>query len=269
MAAAGGATVALLLAGGWWARQHRSAPASLRFGKSVAVLPFRTTVENMAFFVDGLGEELANALGRAKQFDKVPPWSSSSSFRDPQAGIKTIAERLEVSTLLQGRIQRAGDQLRISATLIDPFHGPSGAVMWSTNYDHNERASVPFAIQDQIARSVAHSLQVELTGGEQGGMVDHYTRSPEAYEYYRKGRLLWKRRGEDLRKAQRCFELGLLYDSPTGLMEDSTMAPAYMGLADVFNQQAAYGLVAKSEVNSRAWDCIRKALEIDPRLADA
>lgn len=269
LALAGILTAGLLLGAAWWSRQHATGPGSLRFGRSVAVLPFRTDNDGMAFFVDGLGEELANALGKTKRFDKVPPWSSSSTFNARDQAAKAIAEKLEVSTLLEGRIQKAGNQLRISATLIDPFRGRSPAVLWSDTYDHNESISVPFAIQDQIARSIAVSLQVELTGSEQRHMVDHYTKSPEAYECYRQGRLFWKKRGANLMKAERWYELALLYDSPTGTLEDSAMAPAYVGLAQVYNQEAAYGLVRKDQVAARALACVRKALAIDPEIAEA
>ena len=122
--------------------------------------------------------------------------------------MRQMADQMEVSTLLEGSIQRLGDQLRISATLVDPYRGRSPAVIWSKTYDHNQRTELPFSIQDQIARSIVESLRVKLDRDPSGEFVQRYTQSPEAYDCYLKGRYLWNRRGAELEKGETLVRTG-------------------------------------------------------------
>ena len=261
------ALLGMVLLGTWWARRN-SPPDTFQFGKSVAVIPFKVKSEDMAFFADGLCEELANALGRVEQFDRIPPWSSSSSFREDAPRMKKMAEAMEVSTLLEGSLEKMGDQLRIRAALVDPFRGRSGTLIWSGTYDHNQ-SELPFAIQDEIARSIVEKLRLELEDDPARQFVQRYTESPEAYDCYLKGRYFWNQRGPGLEKAKHWFELALLYDSPTGSSDDSQMAPAYVGLADTYNLQAFYGLIPFRAATTKARQYVDRALEIDDRLAEA
>ena len=261
------ALLGMVLLGTWWSRQN-SPPGTPQYGKSVAVIPFKVTSEDITFFADGLCEELANALGRVEQFDRIPPWSSSSSFREDAPSMKKMAEAMEVSTLLEGSLEKMGDQLRIRAALVDPFRGRSGTLIWSGTYDHNQ-SELPFAIQDEIARSIVEKLRLELEDDPARQFVQRYTESPEAYDCYLKGRYFWNQRGPGLEKAKKWFELALLYDSPTGSADDSQMAPAYVGLADTYNLQAFYGLIPFRAATTKARQYVDRALDIDDRLAEA
>jgi tetratricopeptide (TPR) repeat protein len=180
-----------------------------------------------------------------------------------------IAEAMEVSTVLEGSIQRADDQLRISATLVDPFRGRSGAVIWSATYDHSHTTSLPFAIQDRIVRSIVEGLRIKLEDDPDRQFVQRYTQSPEAYDCYLKGRYAVKQRGVALEKAKSWFELALLYDSPTGSLDDSAMAPAYVGLADTYILQGFYGLAPIRPAIEKARRYVERTLQIDERLAEA
>ncbi|NQV35715.1 MAG: protein kinase, partial [Phycisphaeraceae bacterium] len=261
------AILGMVLLGTWWSRQN-SPSDTFQYGKSVAVIPFKVKSEDMAFFADGLCEELANALGRVEQFDRIPPWSSSSSFREDAPSMKKMAEAMEVSTLLEGSLEKMGDQLRIRAALVDPFRGRSGTLIWSGTYDHNQ-SELPFAIQDEIARSIVEKLSLELEDDPARQFVQRYTENPEAYDCYLKGRYFWNQRGPGLEKAKHWFELALLYDSPTGSLDDSEMAPAYVGLADTYNLQAFYGLIPYRAATIKARQYVDRALQIDDRLAEA
>jgi len=270
IALAGVAVLALVLLGIWWSQRDALPLEAFRHGKSVAVIPFKVQSEDMTIFAEGLCEGLANALGGVEQFDRIPPWSSSSSFRQESSNKRQMAETMQVSTILEGSIiQGAGNQMRISATLINPFSGRSGAVMWGGNYDHSQSTDLPFAIQDEITRSIVESLRLELEDDPARQFVKRYTKSPEAYDSYSKGRFFWKQRGAGLKKAERYFELALLFDSPTGSIEDSNMAPAYVGLADTFNMQAFYGMTPSRSAGERALRYVKKALEIDDQMAEA
>jgi len=263
------ALIACLLLGIWWSQRDTLPLEAFRHGKSVAVLPFKFNSQDMASFADGLCEELANALGRLDEFDKIPPWSSSSTFRQDVLNKKQVAEAMQVSTLLEGSIERIDDHLHISATLVDPFHGRSGDIMWSETYDHNHNTALPFAIQDEIARSIVEKLRVKLEDDPNRQFVQRYTENPEAYDYYLKGRYNLNLRGAALEKAKRLFELALLCDSPTGLTEASGMAPAYVGLADVHFLRGFYGLAPIRSACENARRFVDRALQIDGHLAEA
>jgi len=260
--------IACLLLGIWWSQQNTSAD-TLRFGKSVAVLLFELKGEDMASLADSLGEELANALGGLRKFDKVPPWSSSSSADDGRNDRRGTAERLEVSTILEGSIRREGDQLRILMRLVNPFDGKSGNTLWNADYNYVESEETPFAIQDQITRSVVDALEVQLDNDGQGEFVNRFTTNPVAYECYTRGRFHWKQRGVGLEMAKRWFELALYYDSHTGRPEDSQMAPAYVGLADTYHLQAFYGDIPAREGRAKAREYVERAIEIDNQMAEA
>jgi serine/threonine protein kinase/Tfp pilus assembly protein PilF len=263
------AVIVLAVLGIWWFQRDAAPSEGLRFGKSVAVLPFDLKSEGMESLADSLGEELANALGGLRKFDKVPPWSSSSSIEEGGTDRKGMAERLEVSTLLEGSIRREGDQLRILMRLVNPFDGGSGNVIWNDDFNYDQSKELPFAIQDKITRSVVNILDVQLDNDAQDEFVIRFTRSPEAYDCYIKGRYHWKDRGRGLEMAKHWFELALLYDSFPGRPEDSRMAPAYVGLADTYHMQAFYGDIPAREGNAKGREYVKRALEIDDQMAEA
>ncbi|GAF70270.1 unnamed protein product, partial [marine sediment metagenome] len=204
------AVIVLTVLGIWWFQRDTAPSDNLKYDKSVAVVPFDLKVEGMESLADSLGEELAYALGGLRKFDKVPPWSSSSSVDKRSTDKKATADRLEVSTLLSGSIDREGDQLRILMWLVNPFDGKSGNTIWSGSYDYDQSVETPFKIQDEITRSVVNTLEVQLDNDGQDKLVKGYTESPEAYDYYTKGRFHWKQRGPGLEIAKHWFELALL-----------------------------------------------------------
>lgn len=144
--------------------------------KSIAVLPFRSFSADaeQEYFADGLTEEILNALARVADL-KVTARTSSFAFKDKAEDLKAVGKALGVAHVLEGSVRRSGDQLRITAQLIGT---DTGFHLWSKTYDRPARDI--FAVQDDIARSVAGALQVTLGVGvgEQPGM----TRNIEAYE---------------------------------------------------------------------------------------
>jgi serine/threonine protein kinase/tetratricopeptide (TPR) repeat protein len=262
-------TVLVALSLFWWSHRNVTSLQALRYQKSVAVLPLELKSPGLEAFADSLGEGIVNGLGALRKFDRVPPWEASSGIDRRRQEIRAVADRLEVSTLVVGSIRKEGDALRIAMSLVNPFQGKSGNVIWSESFKHDQGSELPFEIQDRITRSVVEGLQVQLDDQAQSKFVNRFTKSAEAYEYYTKGRYHWKRRGTDLEKAKHWFELALLYDSPTGVLDDSRMALAWSGLADTYNMQRFYGLVPGREGLAKGQACVAKALEIDPMLAEA
>jgi len=173
---------------------------------SIAVLPFvdMSTEQDQAHFAEGLSEEILNLLAHAENL-RVIARTSSFSFRDENADIKTIAKRLDVTHVLEGSVRKSGGHLRIVAQLID---ASTSAHVWSDSYDRDEHDI--FGVQREIATAVAGALRVKLARAEPRRAE---TTSTEAYEHYLEGRLLFNRRsGNDLPQAKAHFEQAVKLD---------------------------------------------------------
>src|SRR6478672_10578367 len=170
---------------------------------SVAVLPF----VNMSgdpeneYFSDGIAEEILNLLTKLPQL-KVASRTSSFAYKGKEASIPTVARELGVGSVLEGSVRRAGDHVRISAQLIDTA---SDSHLWSETYDR-ELKDV-FAIQDDIARSIAEALRVTLGPRERRALQTIATANPQAYDYYLRGRrYFYAMRRRDFLHAIRMYE---------------------------------------------------------------
>ena len=216
---------------------------------SVAVLPFRNVSPDAdnEYFSDGITEELINALAQVPGL-RVAARTSSFLFKESREDIRAIAERLGVSTVLEGSVRKAGDRVRISAQLIN---AADGYHLWSESHDQN--MSDVFAVQEEIARAIVRQLRVKLgLGGET--IVKRHTSDPEAYNLYLKGRYFWNRRApEASRRAIGYFE--------EAIARDPGYALAYAGLADSYLGRA------KDEM-ALAKEAAAKAVALDEELAE-
>ncbi len=207
---------------------------------SVAVLPFRNVSPDPEneYFSDGITEELINALAQVPGL-RVAARTSSFLFKERREDIRAIAERLGVSTVLEGSVRKAGDRVRISAQLIN---AADGYHLWSESHDQN--MSDVFAVQEEIARAIVRQLRVKLgLGGET--IVKRHTSDPEAYNLYLKGRYFWNRReAESSRKALGYFQ--------EAIARDPKYALAYAGLADSYLGRAKDEMARAKEAASRA-----------------
>ena len=188
---------------------------------SIAVLPFlnlSADVEN-EFFVDGITEEIINALAQIEQLHVVAR-GSAFSFKGNHIDLRIIGEQLNVRTILEGSVRRAGNRLRIPAQLVN---SADGYHLWSERYDR-EMEDI-FEVQDAIARSIAERLKVTLAGDQQARLVKAGTENLEAYKLYLKGRVLLYRRAAGLAipRALECLKQAVALDSE--------YAPAWAGLA--------------------------------------
>ncbi len=225
--------------------------------KSIVVLPF----ENMSadreneYFADGMSEEIINALTQLPGL-RVVARTSAFSFKGKADDLRTIGEKLQVRHVLEGSVRKAGNRLRITAQLIsvaDGYH------LWSERYDR-EMDDV-FAIQDEIATTIAAKLQVTLAAGTSGRLIEPATENLQAYDEYLKGMALMHRRGLRILGAIECFRQAI------ALAPD--FAPALAGLAHALVLSSFWGITDPKEVRGAALDASARALAVDPELAEA
>ena len=239
-------------------RSHPQARGAKSRDKSIAVLPFEnlsSDPEN-AYFATGVQDEILTRLSRIGDL-KVISRTSTQKYRSAPENLREIAQQLGVAHVLEGSVQRAGDQVRITVQLINAL---SDAHIWADSYDRS--LSDIFKVQSEIAKSVADSLQAKLTGSERQAIAARPTENTGAYQLYLKGRFFWnKRTGDDLRKALDYFN--------QAVAADPNYALAYAGIADAYNLLPTYSAETPQECYPQAEAAARKALELDPTLAEA
>jgi serine/threonine protein kinase/Flp pilus assembly protein TadD len=223
---------------------------------SIAVLPFRNLSSDPAdeYFSDGISEEIINALAKLEGL-RVAARTSSFSFKGRAVEITEIARKLGVATVLEGSVRKAGNRIRITAQLVNVA---DGFQLWSERYDRDMEDI--FAVQDEIARSIADRLKVTLKGDQQP-VVKAGTDNLEAYQLYLKGRALLYQRGRGLPRALECFKRVVALDAEYAL--------AWAGLADAYNMLAWYGFVRPQASLPHAKEAAIRAVALDPSLAEA
>jgi serine/threonine protein kinase len=215
----------------WWARQEpsRTIPATTESKPpSVAVLAFDdlSPDRESEYFGDGMADELINVLSKIPGL-RVAARTSAFFFKGKNEDIRVIGERLNVANVLTGSVRRSGDRIRVTVQLNSAADGFS---LWSEQYDR-ELVDI-FAVQGEIAHSVADRLQVSLAGRTDGQVVPPLTENLEAYDLYLKGRFFWGQRGEGLSKGLELFERAIELDP--------NFALAHAGVADTCGLMSWY-----------------------------
>ncbi len=225
--------------------------------QSIAVLPFASLSPdpNDEFLADGVTEEILNALAQIPSL-RVAGRSSAFSFKGRNEDLRSVGTKLGVATILEGTLRRAGNRLRITTQLSD---AGSGYQLWSERYDRVMEDV--FAVQDEIATTIAERLRVSLRADHDREVVQPPTRHLGAYELYLKGRALLYQRGLSIPKAVDCFTEAVALDP--------AYAQAWAGLADGYTTSGYSGFKPGPEVMPRALEAARRALELDPDLAEA
>jgi serine/threonine protein kinase/Flp pilus assembly protein TadD len=224
---------------------------------SVAVLPFvnMSSDKENEYFSDGLAEELINVLTKVEGLE-VAPRTSTFAFKGKNEDIRKIGEQLNVRTVLQGSVRKAGNRLRIAAQLVnvaDSHH------LWSETY--NRELEDVFAIQDEIAQNITRALRIVLTEKDKRALEDVPTADVQAYDYYLRGRQFFHQlRRKSLEFARQMFARAIAIDP--------CYARAYAGMADC--SSLLYSRWDASAANLQEADkASRKALELAPDLAEA
>ena len=228
---------------------------------SIAVMPFANLSGDQSkdYFSDGMSEELLNLLARVPGL-QVAARTSSFAYKGREVDVREIGKELGVETVLEGSVRQAGDQVRITAQLIDT---DTGFHLWSETYDR-QMADI-FQVQDEIARAIVDKLRIQLAPSDQ--VAQHQkvpTQNVEAYELYLQGRAVWKKRGEDnLKKAIELYQAALARD-PGFARAHAALASAYVVMPgyteDENDQEKFFGLAETSA---------RQALAIDPNIGEA
>ena len=251
-------TVAVLMllaaAGAMWRGRMASAGAE---DHSIAVLPLTNLSGDKSndYFGEGLAEEITDALAKAglRVIGRGTARTLVGRGMDPQA----IARQLGVGAVLQGSVQRADNRLRITVSLLA---GKDGALLWGDKYDRDIKDV--FAVQDEIARSVAGQLRVKLAGGAGATLVRKETDDPEAHALYLQGLYLWNRRtAQTVRQAIGLFE--------QALQRDPGYARAQAGIAMGYLVLPTYADVPADEAFGKTREAARRALAIDSTLPEA
>ena len=226
--------------------------------KSIAVLPFDNLSrdpDNM-YFSEGIQDEILTRLAKIGNF-KVISRTSTEQFRTKPGNLSEIAKQLKVAHILAGSVQKAGDSVRVNVQLINAL---TDAHLWGDTYDR--KLTDIFAIESEIAKSVAENLNARLNVRAEQVLAARPTENPAAHELYLKGRYFWNRRNTaSLRKAGDYFQQAIDLDPNYAL--------AYAGLADVHSILPIYAGTAPKDDVPRALAAARKAVELDSNLAEA
>ncbi len=225
--------------------------------QSIAVLPFvnMSNDPDNEYFSDGIAEELLNVLAKIEDF-RVTGRTSSFSFKGKDTDIQTIGEKLHVQTILEGSVRKAGDQVRITAQLVNV---EDGYRLWSETYDRN--LNNIFEVQDEIATAIVSALRLELptrpAPSSRTGGVD-----PTAYRHYLQGRFLAHGSTADE------IDLGLAHLREATRL-DPSFAPAYAAIADAMIVKAFFSTSPSAEIVGEARTAAQSAIALNPDLAEA
>ncbi len=221
---------------------------------SIAVLAFRDMSPNkdQGYFSEGIAEQMLNLLTRVGGL-RVTSRASAFSFAGKDVDIPTVARKLNVSYVLDGSVQKAGDQIRISAQLID---GRSDTQLWSQTFDRPLKDI--FAIQDEIAATVVEQLKIELLGAPPTVRKTQ----PEALRLYLQSLDAYRKHTPASYEQSKTL-------ARQALDIDPTYVDAWNMLSVVYSSQAGLGLVSDEAGYPQATEAARRALAIEPKSADA
>jgi TolB-like protein/lipoprotein NlpI len=234
-------------------RQSAALPA-----KSIAVLPFENLSGNPenAYFTDGIQEEILMRLAKIADL-KVVSRTSTVRYKSSPDNLREIGTQLGVANVLAGSVQRTADRVHVNVQLIK---AASDAHLWAEAYDR--KLTDIFAVESEIAKTIADTLQAKLSGSEQHAIAERPTENTEAHQLYLRGRYLWNRRtGENLKKALAYFE--------QAAEKDPHYALAYSGMADSCVLIPFYSAGTPQDYLPRARAAAQKAVELDDTLAEA
>jgi TolB-like protein len=226
--------------------------------RSLAVLPLENLSRDpeQEFFAEGMTEALTTMLAKIGEL-RVVSRTSAMLYKGARKPLREIARELEVDTLVEGTVLRAGRRVRITAQLID---AKNESHLWAESYERDLRDVL--ALQSDVARAIAHEIEVKLTPQEEGQLTEARPVDPEAYEAYLKGRYYWNRRTrEGYGKAVQHFQ--------QAVAKDPRFVVAYTGLADCFSGLGAFGFVAPQEGCGQAKTLALKAVLMDDGSAEA
>jgi TolB-like protein/Tfp pilus assembly protein PilF len=241
----------------WLSRYHRSTPHVIR---SLAVLPLDNLSgdDSQNYFADGMTDELITDLAKISAL-RVVSRTSVMQYKNSRKPLPQIARELDVDAVVEGSVLRSGQQVRITAQLIQ---APADEHLWGESYEGDLRDTL--ALQKKVASSIAEQIRIELTPREKAALKNTGQVNAAAYEDYLRGRFFWnKRTAESLKKAIEYFN--------QAIVQDPNYAQAYAGLADSYALAGdwQYSLLPSAEALPKAKAAAARALELDDNLGEA
>ena len=241
----------------WLFRSRGRAPMGIR---SLAVLPLENLSGDASqnYFADGITDELITDLAQISAL-RVISRTSVMVYKGARKPLPQIARELNVDAVVEGTVLRSGDQVRITAQLIE---ASTDKHLWSQSYEGQLRDTL--ALQDRVAKAIADQIRINLTPQEQAALKSVRVVNPEAYESYLKGRYFWNKRTADSLKVALAY-----FDQ--AIEEDPKYAQAYSGLADTYALLGdwQYAVMVPKEALPKAKAAALKALELDGTLGEA
>ena len=225
--------------------------------KSIAVLPFENRSEDKAnaYFADGIQDEILTRLSKIADL-KVISRTSTQHYKSAPENLREIASQLGVAHILEGSVQKSGQSVRVNVQLIK---AANDSHLWADTFDR--KLTDVFAVESEIAKSIADTLKAKLTDSEEHAISARPTENTNAHQSYLKGRYFWnKRTGPDLQTAIDYFK--------QAIEQDSNYALAYAGLADSHVLLPYFGAGTLQQSIPPANAAAQKALELDPTLAE-
>ncbi len=228
--------------------------------RSLAVLPFESLSSDASqdYFTDGMTDELISDLGQISAL-RVISRTSVMAYKHARKPLPQIARELNVDAVVEGTVLRSGDQVRITARLIE---ASADKHLWSQSYEGELRDTL--AVQNKVARAIADQIRISLNPQEQAALKSVKVVNPEAYVSYLKGRYFWNKRTAD------SLKVALAYFNQA-IEEDPKYAQAYSGLADTYALLGdwQYAVMTPKEALPKAKAAAIKALELDSALGEA
>jgi TolB-like protein/DNA-binding winged helix-turn-helix (wHTH) protein/Flp pilus assembly protein TadD len=241
----------------WFFHSDSRAPTGIR---SLAVLPLNNLSGDASqnYFADGMTDELITDLAQISAL-RVISRTSEMAYKGARKPLPQIARELNVDAVVEGSVLRSGDQVRVTAQLIE---ASTDKHLWSQSYEGELRDTL--ALQNRMARAIADQIRINLTPQEQAALKNVKVVNPEAYESYLKGRYFWNKRTAD------GLKVALAYFNQA-IEEDPKYAQAYSGLADTYALLGdwQYAVIPPKEAFPRAKAAAIKALELDGALGEA
>jgi len=249
--------LSLVILSVWLFRSRVRPPAGIR---SLAVLPLDNLSGDASqnYFADGMTDELITDLAQISAL-RVISRTSVMAYKGARKPLPQIARELNVDAVVEGTVLRSGDQVRITAQLIE---ASTDKHLWSQRYEGDLRDTL--ALQNRVASAIADQIRINLTPQEKAALKDARVVNPEAYESYLKGRYFWNKRSAD------GLKVALAYFKEA-IEEDPNYAQAYSGLADTYALLGdwQYAVMTPKEAFPKAKDAAIKALELDSKLGEA
>jgi len=254
----GGVVLVGLLAGAYLTTRSRVVNATRPKIQSLAVLPLKNLSgdPSQEYLADGMTEELIGRLAAIHDL-RVISRTSVMGFRDTKLSVPEIGKTLGVDAFVEGSVIREGNRIRVHAQLI---RAGTDEHFWSEEYDRELQDVL--ALQSEVAQAIAEKVKVSITGQERARLVAARPVAPEVYESYVKG-------SNDPQYTKAQIEQRIA-DFQDAIRMDPTFAPAYVGLAGTYiSYQDIFVGAPPSEIRPKATSAARKALELDPKLAEA